>query len=130
MAQQSARKTVRDRLFAVATEKGLRRSTVLSYERLLGILDEVEVSQEDVLSRLWTIDRTSTSHAATASSSADLSTASTVEAYHLVPSRAVASPSRFSGSAMPTSVCPSRRAETMRAVTSAGRVRGRPSRFP
>lgn len=67
MAQQSAHQTVRDRLFAVAMEKGLRQSTVLSYERLLGrlgILDEVEVSQEEVLSRLWTIDNPNTRRAA------------------------------------------------------------------
>lgn len=66
MAQQSAQQTVRDRLFAVAMEKGLRQSTVLSYERLLGrlgILDEVEVSQENVLSRLWTIDNPNTRQA-------------------------------------------------------------------
>ncbi len=67
MAQQSAQQTVRDRLFAVAMEKGLRQSTVLSYERLLGrlnILDDVEVSQEEVLSRLWTIDNPNTRRAA------------------------------------------------------------------
>jgi integrase len=67
MTEQGAQQTVRDRLFAIAMEKGLRQSTVLSYERLLGrlgILDEVEVSQEDVLSRLWTIDNPNTRRAA------------------------------------------------------------------
>lgn len=64
---QSAHQTVRDRLLAIATEEGLRQSTVPSYERLfgtLGILDEVEVSQEDGLSRLWTIDNPNTRRAA------------------------------------------------------------------
>lgn len=67
MAQQRAQQTVRDRLFAVAMEKGLRQSTVLSYERLLGrlgILDDVEVYQEDVLTRLWSIDNPNTRRAA------------------------------------------------------------------
>lgn len=53
------RPTVRERLFAVGLDKGLRQSTVLSYERLLGrlgILDDVQVSQEEVLTRLWEID--------------------------------------------------------------------------
>lgn len=67
MTQQSAHQTVRDRLFAIAMEKGLRQSTVLSYERLLGrlgILDRVDVSLEDVLSRIWTIDNPNTRRAA------------------------------------------------------------------
>lgn len=67
MAQQGAQRTVRACPFAVAMEKGLRQSTVLSYERLLGrlgMLDEVAVSQEDILSRLWTIDNPITRRAA------------------------------------------------------------------
>jgi integrase len=59
--------TVRDLVFKVGLEKGLRQSTVLSYERLLGrlgILDDTVVSQEDVLSRLWGIDNPNTRRAA------------------------------------------------------------------
>lgn len=67
MTEESAPPTVRERVFRVGLEKGLRQSTVLSYERLLGrlgILDDVEVSQEDVLSRLWSIDNPNTRRAA------------------------------------------------------------------
>lgn len=60
---------VRDRLYDVAMEKGLRQSTVLSYERLLnrlGILDEsyAEVTRELVMSRLWETDNPNTRRAA------------------------------------------------------------------
>lgn len=61
MNQQSAPRTVRELLFKVGLEKGLRQSTVLSYERLIGrpgILDEVvdAVTQGDVLNKLCAID--------------------------------------------------------------------------
>lgn len=60
---------VRDHLHALALEKGLRQSTVISYERLLGRLDllasEVsDVSQADVLDALWSIDNPNTRRAA------------------------------------------------------------------
>lgn len=60
---------VRDRLQAVALEKSLRQSTVLSYERLLGRLDLLdrdvsEVTQSGVLDALWTIDNPNTRRAA------------------------------------------------------------------
>lgn len=53
--------TTRERLYAVALEKGLRQSTVLSYKRLLerlGVLDMplAEVTQELVQDALWRID--------------------------------------------------------------------------
>lgn len=59
--------TTRDRLYAVALEKGLRQSTVLSYERLLnrlGIMDMEDVSQEFVLDALYEIDNPNTRRAA------------------------------------------------------------------
>lgn len=61
--------TVRDLLYAIAFEKGLRQSTVLSYERLLGRLglldsDPAKVSQSDALDALWTIDNPNTRRAA------------------------------------------------------------------
>lgn len=58
--------TVRERLYAVAMQRGLRQSTLYSYERLLtqcGLIDETEPSQELVLERLWTIDNPNTRRA-------------------------------------------------------------------
>lgn len=57
--------TVRERLYRLALEKGLRQSTTLSYERLIGRLDVLDdaitdVTQEDVVSRLWTLDNVNT----------------------------------------------------------------------
>jgi hypothetical protein len=66
MRDETAPPSVRERAFKVGLEKGLRQSTVLSYERLigrLGILDDVEVSQEEVLSRLWSVDNPNTRRA-------------------------------------------------------------------
>lgn len=65
----SLEETVRQRLFRLSLEKGLRQSTTLSYERLLGrlgVLDAQasEAAQEDVLSRLWAIDNPNTRRAA------------------------------------------------------------------
>lgn len=59
---------VRERLYAVAMEKGLRQSTLYSYERLLagiGLLDDdfTQVTQEDVLTRLWELDNPNTRRA-------------------------------------------------------------------
>lgn len=59
---------VRERLYAVAMDKGLRQSTLYSYERLLrciGLLDvEIkEVTRELVLERLWTLDNPNTRRA-------------------------------------------------------------------
>jgi len=59
---------VRDRLFAVGLEKGLRQSTIFSYERLLrglGILDEdfTQVTHELVMQRLWELDNPNTRRA-------------------------------------------------------------------
>ncbi|WP_460790558.1 hypothetical protein [Nocardioides maradonensis] len=48
----------RERLSETALERGLRRSTMLSYRRLLdglGILD-TDPSKEDVLERIWSIE--------------------------------------------------------------------------
>lgn len=61
--------TVRDLLYAVALEKGLRQSTLLSYERHLTRLSllnrEVgEVTEADALTALWTIDNPNTRRAA------------------------------------------------------------------
>lgn len=56
----------RERLAAVALDKGLRQSTVQSYERLmnrLGILD-MDPTQEFVLDRLFSIDNPNTRRAA------------------------------------------------------------------
>jgi integrase len=56
----------RDRLYAAAMDKGIRRSTLLSYLRLLGklgILDS-DPTKEEVLSALWTIDNPNTRRAA------------------------------------------------------------------
>jgi integrase len=60
---------VREHLSATGLRKGLRQSTVLSYERLLGrlgVLDQelAEVSQGAVLEALWTIDNPNTRRAA------------------------------------------------------------------
>lgn len=57
--------TVRQRLHAVAMERGLRQSTVISYETLLtriGVIDlpTTEVRQEQVLERLWALDSPNT----------------------------------------------------------------------
>ena len=59
---------VRDRLAEVALEKDLRRSTVLSYKRLLGRLDMLdqpveEVSREAVLDALWAINNSNSRRA-------------------------------------------------------------------
>ncbi len=61
--------TVRERLHAIALDRGLRQSTVLSYERLLGRMDLLdrapdEVSQSEALDALWTIDNPNTRRAA------------------------------------------------------------------
>lgn len=59
--------TVRDRLFTVALERGLRQGTVNSYERLLGmcgLLDVTYVTQETVVTALWTIQSHNTRRAA------------------------------------------------------------------
>lgn len=56
----------RDRLYAVAMERQLRRSTVLSYMTLmkkLGVL-EVDPTEEDVLRAIWAIDNPNTRRAA------------------------------------------------------------------
>ena len=60
---------VRDHLLAVGLEKGLRQSTVLSYERLLGRLglldiEVADVRQADALDALWLIDNPNTRRAA------------------------------------------------------------------
>lgn len=60
--------TVREHLYSVAMTKGLRQSTLLSYERLLtmlGVIDKdfTQVSQEDVLHSLWSIDNPNTRRA-------------------------------------------------------------------
>jgi integrase len=60
---------VREHLLNVALEKGLRQSTVLSYERLIGRLgwldrDMAEVRQAEALDALWTIDNPNTRRAA------------------------------------------------------------------
>lgn len=60
---------VREHLHNVALEKGLRQSTVLSYERLVGRLgwldrDVAEVQQAEALDALWTIDNPNTRRAA------------------------------------------------------------------
>ena len=60
---------VHDKLTQVALSKGLRQSTVLSYERLLNRMDLLSmdltrVSQPDVMERLWTIDNPNTRRAA------------------------------------------------------------------
>lgn len=60
---------VQDRLHEVALQKGLRQSTMLSYQRLLGGLGllhrEVEtLTREDVLDALWTLDNPNTRRAA------------------------------------------------------------------
>lgn len=60
---------VRDRLYDVAMEKGLRQSTLLSYERLLNRLDVLdatyaEVTRETVMDKLWAIDNPNTRRAA------------------------------------------------------------------
>lgn len=55
----------RERLLTVALERDLRRSTVLSYERLLGrigALDE-DLSKEDALDRLYNVDNPNTRRA-------------------------------------------------------------------
>lgn len=56
-------------LAQVAMEKGLRKTTLLSYERLLnrlGLLDQVaeQVTQEQVMEALWQIDNPNTRRAA------------------------------------------------------------------
>lgn len=61
--------TVREHLYAVALAKGLRQSTVLSYERLLGRLGLLDIPVEDVsqpaaTESLWTIDNPNTRRAA------------------------------------------------------------------
>jgi integrase len=56
----------RDRLYAAAIERGLRRSTVLSYHRLmkqLGVLD-LDPTREEVMAAIWTIDNPNTRRAA------------------------------------------------------------------
>ncbi|WP_051247126.1 tyrosine-type recombinase/integrase [Nocardioides halotolerans] len=61
--------TVHEQLLAIALERGLRQSTVISYERLLkrlGLLsmNVSDVLQSDVTERLWTIDNPNTRRAA------------------------------------------------------------------
>ena len=51
--------TLRARLYEIAVERGLRQTTVRSYETLLarmGLLDETEPSLERLQQALWTID--------------------------------------------------------------------------
>lgn len=60
---------VRQRLYSVALERGLRETTVVSYERLLGRLslldlDVEQVTPEQVTEALWTIDSPNTRRAA------------------------------------------------------------------
>lgn len=69
MNLEEHRMTVRESLHAMALSKGLRQSTVLSYERhllRLGLLDrEVgEVAEAEALAALWTIDNPNTRRAA------------------------------------------------------------------
>ena len=59
---------VRERLYEVAMDKGLRQSTLLSYERLIGYLDILDLdcqaaTQALVLERLWAIDNPNTRRA-------------------------------------------------------------------
>lgn len=59
---------VSERLYAVAMERGLRQSTMLSYERLLrgiGMLDRdfTEVTESCVLEALWQLDNPNTRRA-------------------------------------------------------------------
>lgn len=58
--------TTRERLYAVAMERQLRRSTVLSYQRLMKMLGvfEVDPSQEEVLEAIWAIENPNTRRAA------------------------------------------------------------------
>jgi integrase len=61
--------TVRDRLYEVALEKGLRQSTLLSYRRLLGyagLLDVplADITLEHVSDALWRVDNPNTRRAA------------------------------------------------------------------
>jgi integrase len=60
--------TIRDKLYRVAVEKGLRQTTVISYERLLGrigILDlEEPIFADDLYERLWKIENPNTRRAA------------------------------------------------------------------
>jgi integrase len=61
---------VREHLYAIALEKGLRQSTVLSYERLMGRLGWLDRAVADLdpaeaLDALWTIDNPNTRRAAT-----------------------------------------------------------------
>jgi integrase len=59
--------TIRDQLYAVALERGLRQSTLYGYERLfrrLGILDLDSITHEDAMQRLWTIESTNTRRSA------------------------------------------------------------------
>jgi integrase len=58
--------TTRDRLYAVAMERQLRRSTVLSYQTLmtrLGVLD-TEPTREEVMAAIWAIDNPNSRRAA------------------------------------------------------------------
>lgn len=60
--------TVRDIVAEVALNKGLRRTTYYSYERLIGIVipldtDISDVAQADVIQRLWDIDSPNTRRA-------------------------------------------------------------------
>lgn len=61
---------VSEKLALTAMEKGLRKSTLVSYERLLRALNMLErdvesVTQDDVLTALWQIDNPNTRRAAT-----------------------------------------------------------------
>ncbi len=56
----------RDRLYAAAMERGLRRSTVLSYQVLmnrLGVLD-MDPTREEVMAAIWSIDNPNSRRAA------------------------------------------------------------------
>lgn len=60
---------VREQLYTVALDRGLRQSTVISYERLLGRLglldkDIDDVAQAQTVDALWTIDNPNTRRAA------------------------------------------------------------------
>ena len=59
--------TLRARLYEIAVERGLRQTTVRSYETLLarmGLLNETEPSLERLQQALWTIDNANTRRAA------------------------------------------------------------------
>lgn len=59
--------TIRDNLYSVAMERGLRQTTVRSYEILLtrlGLMDMDSVTPDELYQRLWSIDNPNTRRAA------------------------------------------------------------------